>query len=59
MNVALHEMAHALYHQNFIEETGIDWDFRKDLEKLPTVFGPIMTQAIVQKNSYLRGLYLY
>ena len=55
VNVALHEMAHALYHQNFIKETGIEWDFRKDLEKLPAVFGPMMTQAIVQKKSYLRG----
>jgi len=55
VNVALHEMAHALYHENFIKETGVDWDFRKDFEKLPTVFGPIITQAIVQKKSYLRG----
>ena len=55
VNVALHEMAHALYHESFSLETGIDWDFRKDFEKLPAVFGPIMTQAIVQKKSYLRG----
>jgi Mlc titration factor MtfA (ptsG expression regulator) len=55
VNVALHEMAHALYHENFIKETGIDWDFRKDLEKLPAVFGPMMTQALIQKKSYLRG----
>jgi len=55
VNVALHEMAHALYHESFSKETGIDWDFRKDFEKLPAVFGPIMTQAIVQKKSYLRG----
>jgi len=55
MNVGLHEMAHALYHESFSKETGIDWDFRKDFEKLPAVFGPIMTQVIVQKKSYLRG----
>ena len=55
MNVALHEMAHALYHESFSKETGIDWDFRKDFEKLPAVFGPIMTRAIVEKKSYLRG----
>jgi len=55
VNVALHEMAHALYHENFIKETGIDWDFRKDFEKLPAVFGPMMTKVIVQKKSYLRG----
>jgi len=55
MNVALHEMAHALYHESFSKETGIDWDFRRDFEKLPAFFGPLMTQAIVQKKSYLRG----
>ena len=55
MNVALHEMAHALYHESFSKETGIDWDFRRDFEKLPAFFGPIITQAIVQKKSYLRG----
>ena len=55
VNVALHEMAHALHHENFIKETGIDWDFRKDFEKLPAVFGPLITQVIVKKKSYLRG----
>jgi MtfA peptidase len=55
VNVALHEMAHALHHENFIKETGIDWDFRKDFERLPAVFGPMVTQVIVQKKSYLRG----
>ena len=54
-NVALHEMAHALHHENFIKETGIDWDFRQDFDKLPSVFGPLMTKAIVEKKSYLRG----
>src|SRR4030095_12901266 len=55
VNVALHEMAHALHHENFIKETGVDWDFRNDFDKLPTVFGPIITQIILQKKSYLRG----
>ena len=55
VNVALHEMAHALHRENFIKETGIDWDFRKDFEKLPTIFGPMITQAIIQRKSYLRG----
>lgn len=54
-NVALHEMAHALHHENFIEETGVDWEFRKDFEKLTPVFGPMMAQAVIQKRSYLRG----
>ena len=55
VNVALHEMAHALHHENFMNETGIDWDFRTDFDKLPAVFGPLMTQAIVERRSYLRG----
>ena len=55
VNVALHEMAHALHHENFIQETGIDWDFRQDFDKLPSIFGPLMTQAIVERRSYLRG----
>jgi MtfA peptidase len=55
MNVALHEMAHALHHENFIQETGIDWDFRQDFDKLPSIYGPLMTQAIVERRSYLRG----
>jgi len=55
VNVALHEMAHALHHENFIQETGIDWDFRQDFDKLPAIFGPLMTQAIVERRSYLRG----
>lgn len=53
VNVVLHEMAHALHHENFIKETGVDWDFRKDFEKLPAVFGPMMTQVIIQRKSYL------
>jgi len=55
VNVALHEMAHALHRENFIKETGVDWDLRRDFEKLPTVFGPMITQAILQRKSYLRG----
>lgn len=55
VNVALHEMAHALHHENFIKVTGVDWDFRKDFEKLSAIFGPMMTQVIVQRKSYLRG----
>ena len=55
VNVALHEMAHAFHHENFIQEKGIDWDFRQDFDKLPSIFGPLMTQAIVERRSYLRG----
>lgn len=55
VNVALHEMAHALHHENFMQEKGIDWDFRQDFDKLPSIFGPLMTQTIVERRSYLRG----
>jgi Mlc titration factor MtfA (ptsG expression regulator) len=55
VNVALHEMAHALHHENFINETGIDWDFRQDFDKLPTIYGPLMSKALVERRSYLRG----
>ena len=54
-NVALHEMAHALHHENFIKETGIDWDFRQDFDKLPAIYGPLMAKAIMERKSYLRG----
>jgi Mlc titration factor MtfA (ptsG expression regulator) len=54
-NVALHEMAHALHHENFIRETGIDWDFRQDFDKLPAIYGPLMAKAIMERKSYLRG----
>lgn len=55
VNVAIHEMAHALHHENFLKETGVDWEFREDFEKLPEVFGPLMAQAIAERKSYLRG----
>lgn len=54
-NVAFHELAHAVHHENFINETGIDWDFREDFEKLPQVFGPILSNAIKEKKSFLRA----
>lgn len=55
MNVALHEMAHALHHETFIQETGIDWDFRQDFDKLSSMYGPLMSNAVVERRSYLRG----
>ena len=55
VNVAIHEMAHALHHENFMNETGIDWDFRHDFDKLPAIFGPLMAKAVIEKESFLRG----
>ena len=54
-NAGLHEFAHAVQHQNFIEEKGIDWEFKEDFEKLSEVFGPILTQSLIEHKSYLRG----
>ena len=54
-NVVFHEMAHALHHENYINETGIDWDFRQDFDKLPAIYGPLMTKALVERRSYLHG----
>ena len=54
-NVAFHELAHAVHHENFTTETGVDWDFREDFKRLPDVFGPILSEAIIEKKSYLRG----
>jgi Mlc titration factor MtfA (ptsG expression regulator) len=55
INVALHEMAQGLHHEHFIQETGIDWDFRQDFDKLRSMFRPLMSRAIVERRSYLRG----
>lgn len=54
-NVAYHELAHAVHRENFINETGIDWDFREDFAKLSHVYGPLLSEAIVKRKSYLRG----
>lgn len=55
INVAYHELAHAVHRENFIQQTGIDWDFREDFARLSHVFGPSLTEAIKEKKSYLRG----
>jgi Mlc titration factor MtfA (ptsG expression regulator) len=54
LNVAIHEMAHALHYHKFLEEAKVDWEFRKDFEQLPGVFGPSMAGVIVNRRSYLR-----
>lgn len=55
VTVAYHELAHAIHHENFIEETGIDWDFREDFARLPHIFGPVLSASIKEHKSYLRG----
>jgi len=55
VNVAIHEMAHALEHENFINETDVDDRFRADFAKFSSVSGPVLASAVVSRQSYLRG----
>jgi len=55
VNVAVHEMAHALLHNNFFAQYGIDSHFRLNYEKFSTSTGPILADAITKRKSYLRG----
>jgi len=54
VNVAIHEMAHALEHENFIYETDVDRSFKADFAKFSSVSGPVFAAAIVNHRSYLR-----
>jgi MtfA peptidase len=54
VNVALHEMAHALAHDSFLKEAGVDEDFRSDFERFSEHSGPEMAKWFVSRNSYLR-----
>jgi Mlc titration factor MtfA (ptsG expression regulator) len=55
VNVAIHEMAHALEHESFIDETAVDKEFKTDFAKFSVVSGPAFAGAIVQRRSYLRS----
>jgi Mlc titration factor MtfA (ptsG expression regulator) len=55
VNVAIHEMAHALEHENFINETDVDDRFRTEFTKFASVSGPVFASAIVNRQSYLRN----
>jgi Mlc titration factor MtfA (ptsG expression regulator) len=54
VNVAIHEMAHALEHSSFLDHQGTDEDFKTDFAKLSPVFGPSLAETFLQKRSYLR-----
>ncbi|HEV8507001.1 MAG TPA: zinc-dependent peptidase [Chitinophagaceae bacterium] len=54
VNVAIHEMAHALEHENFINETDMDSRVKADFAKFSSVSGPVFASAIVNHRSYLR-----
>jgi MtfA peptidase len=55
VNVAIHEMAHALEHESFMDDAGVDKEFKADFAKFSAVSGPALAHAIVQRRSYLRS----
>jgi MtfA peptidase len=54
VNVAVHEMAHALEHERFMDDAGVDKEFKADFAKFSAVSGPAFASAIVERRSYLR-----
>ena len=55
INVAVHEMAHALLYNNFFAQYGIDSHFRLNYEKFSSSTGPILADVITRRQSYLRN----
>ena len=55
VNVAIHEMAHALEHESFMDEAGVDKEFKTDFAKFSAISGPAFASAIVERRSYLRS----
>lgn len=55
INVAVHEMAHALLYNNFFAQYGIDAHFRLNYEKFSNSTGPILADVIANRRSYLRS----
>jgi MtfA peptidase len=55
INVAVHEMAHALLYNNFFAQYGIDAHFRMNYEKFSNSTGPILADVIANRRSYLRS----
>lgn len=55
INVALHEMAHALLYNNFYTTFGTDAHFRLNYECFSSSTGPIIAQILTGRRSYLRG----
>lgn len=54
VNVAIHEMAHALQYDCFMDHAAVDMEFRADFQNLPPVYGPALAGMVVQHRSYLR-----
>jgi Mlc titration factor MtfA (ptsG expression regulator) len=55
INVAVHEMSHALLYNNFFAQYGIDSHFRLNYEKFSSSTGPILADVITNRRSYLRS----
>ncbi len=55
VNVAIHEMSHALLYNNFFAQYGIDTHFRMNYEKFSTTTGPILADVLTKRRSYLRS----
>jgi MtfA peptidase len=55
INMAVHEMSHALLFNNFFAQYGIDKNFRLNYEKFSTTTGPILADVITKRKSYLRN----
>jgi MtfA peptidase len=55
INVAVHEMAHALLYNNFFAQYGMDSHFRLNYEKFSNSTGPILADVITNRRSYLRS----
>lgn len=55
INVALHEMSHALLFNNYFAQYGVDKSFRANYEKFSTTTGPILADVITRRKSYLRN----
>lgn len=55
VNVAVHEMAHALVYNNFFAQYGVDPHFRLNYEKFSSSTGAILADVITNRRSYLRS----
>lgn len=55
VNVAIHEMAHALEYNNFMDHADADPKFRADFQLFPVVYGPAIAHMITTRRSYLRS----
>ena len=55
INVAVHEMSHALLYNNFFAQLGIDKNFRLNYERFSSTTGPILADVITNRRSFLRS----